>query len=187
MTIKSEGQMSQEHTEVSLHKAVENKNIDEVKRFLEEGVDVNEQDALGMTPLHIAIIEHYYECAKYLIEEKNADVNITSPFVGHPIFSAIRELADEREDLSELLIKNGASLTVRDERGYTPLHIAVHEGLEKITTLILNTDDSQINDKANDDKFTALDIARHYGQEISFTGEKQTSPLEQVLIEHNGK
>ena len=52
----------------SLEKAVDYKNINEVRRHLNEGADANKPDKNGQTPLHHAAERGYTEVAQTLIE-----------------------------------------------------------------------------------------------------------------------
>jgi ankyrin repeat protein len=51
-----------------------------VKLLLEHNADVNSFGYQKNTPLHEAIINENYDCAKYLIEIKNADQTIRNEF-----------------------------------------------------------------------------------------------------------
>ena len=58
-----------------LHFAADEGNLDEVKKLVEKGYDVNAFDeGLSFTPLHHAIINEQYKVAEYLIEA-GADIN----------------------------------------------------------------------------------------------------------------
>lgn len=57
-----------------LHFAAQKGDIEEVKKLIEEGFDVNRFDDLGMTPLHYAAMEEHLDIMKFLIDA-GADVD----------------------------------------------------------------------------------------------------------------
>ena len=59
---------------IALSDAVRTGNIEDVKKHLSAGADVNEKDKHGLTPLHLAAANGHKELAELLIE-KGADVN----------------------------------------------------------------------------------------------------------------
>ena len=51
-----------------LHSAVGYQNLNDVKKFISDGADINAQDGYGNTPLMLAAQANNYVIAKYLID-----------------------------------------------------------------------------------------------------------------------
>lgn len=69
--VKEEG-----NGQTALHKAVLANNVIEVKRLIAKGENVNQQDKLGNTPLHLAAFLGYMDCVKALLNTPNIDLSI---------------------------------------------------------------------------------------------------------------
>ncbi len=94
--------------------AVREYNIDQIKKLLENGADVNAADKDGWTLLHIISINDRLaagqpEAGKYSI------------------------------DLVRLLLELGADIQARTECGNTPLHYACTHGMVDVTRLLLES------------------------------------------------
>ena len=105
----------------SLEKAVEYKNVKEVRRHLNEGANVNKPDKNGQTPLHRAAGRGYTEVAQTLIE-RGAKINPKDNEGQTPLHLASRL---GYTPMIDLLITKGASLRSRDENGRGVMHHAV--------------------------------------------------------------
>lgn len=138
-----------------LHAAAEYGQSELVHLFVENGADVNDLDANGMSPLMIAAAharggKPYLDVAQELLN-MGADVNATSSLqrtvlhftaaaVSFPVSKAERTnpVPHHRDDtyqdssdhcigsLLSLFINAGAIIDSRDHRGDTPLHYAAH-------------------------------------------------------------
>ena len=64
-------------TDISIHAAAAKGNIEAVKKYLDDGKDVNAKDDTGMTPLHYETANDHKELAELLIA-KGANVNAKS-------------------------------------------------------------------------------------------------------------
>ena len=104
--------------EDSIHKAAELGDIDSVKRFIDEGIDVNEQED-GWTPLHYAAYGGHKEVVALLID-KGANVNARNYWGRTPLFL----VGFRSTDMFALLLDNGAEINSRDIGGGTALHYA---------------------------------------------------------------
>mgnify|MGYP003289443439 CR=1 FL=1 len=62
--------------QTALHKAVMANNVDEVKRLIAQGANVNQQDKLGNTPLHLAAFLGRTDCVVALLNAPNIDLSI---------------------------------------------------------------------------------------------------------------
>jgi ankyrin repeat protein len=94
---------------------------DLAKLAVDEGVDVNEKNPDGYTPLHFANnIEDNKEFTKLLIDN-GAEVNAKSKRGATPLHVAA-STRNGRTDIAELLVANGAEVNAKNTMGRTPLH-----------------------------------------------------------------
>lgn len=144
----------------TLHGAVERNNIDEVKRLIKEGENVNKIVSLrfyktSAAPLHIAATKGCSDIAALLIEKK-ANINILDNDKRTPLHIASFW---GQTDVVQVLIDNKAILDLKDSKGYTPLHLAVIDGVNgHITTEMLITAGADIELKNNEGQ-TPLHVA----------------------------
>jgi pectate lyase len=140
----------------NIHTAVSFENIEKVRSLVETGVDVNEKDDSGMTPLLRAVAGKHTEVAEFLIES-GADVNAGNKQSIVPLYRALwnRDLA-----MVKLLLENGADVNAQHvQTGYTPLHWAVMMDNKEIVELLLGAG-ADVNAKSNS-KETPLDVAAY--------------------------
>ena len=76
----------------------------------------------GFTPLLYAARKGCVECARILVEEGHADVNLTDPDRVTPLLLATLNL---NFDTAALLVKHGADVNKWDTWGRAPLYAAV--------------------------------------------------------------
>jgi len=107
---------AQNTPETPLISAALYEGVDEVKKVLTEGVDINQQDELGYTALIWACSyssrEDYRETAELLILE-GADVNLQAK----DGTAAIIESAGNSPEIFNLLVEKGADITVKKKDG----------------------------------------------------------------------
>lgn len=113
-----------------------------ISMLLKEGLDIDAQDSLGLTPLHIAILYEQLESAKLLLSS-GAKVNISTSAGESPFFLAAcrythQKLSNAYSTATDdpaasfehqarfltLLIDKGANINEQDEAGNTLLHYA---------------------------------------------------------------
>mgnify|MGYP003951823261 CR=1 FL=1 len=111
--------------------AIEVGNIEAVKQYLANGVDVNARDENDSTPLHIAVWEGHKEIVELLIST-GADVNAN--FSPRHQFNfrhstALHSAAFKgHKEIAKLLIAAGADVNAKKQGGITPLLITVDNG-----------------------------------------------------------
>ncbi|KAK8885840.1 hypothetical protein M9Y10_041294 [Tritrichomonas musculus] len=120
------------------------------------GFNVNEQNNLGQTPLHIAASLMNHEIFRILLNEENIDINLQDNKKNTPLFVCI---ANKDEEAALSLIERRDCLTnIQNEDGWTPLHFAASIGNVKLLMKIINKKDAPV-DVLNNDQMTPLDIA----------------------------
>jgi ankyrin repeat protein len=135
-------------------------NLDIVKVFLENGSDINGKVKGKVAPLMAASYHGQKSILEYLLQSK-ADVNITS----EEGVSSLMLVSDDY-NLTQLLIKAGASIEATDNQGRTALFYAViNNQLEKVKALIENGSNVNIQDKKG---ITVL----HLAEDIKDTKQK---------------
>lgn len=134
-----------------LHFAANEGNLDEVKKLLNSGYDVNAfDDDMSFTPLHYAIENEHYKVAEFLLES-GANINaykeekIGETPLGHVAANCTYEMA-------EFLIKNGANPTIPGWMQLTALDRAKQRKKEEegryVYNLLLKTAIKKYNYKA---------------------------------------
>ncbi len=114
----------------------------------DKGISINEKNAAGFTPLHLALDYRKYTVVKILIDRgANIDVVREADSVT-PLHLFSAGLRDERspewersqvEKLLNTFIEKGADINARDFLGATPLHYAVlNNNLKTAKVLIAN-------------------------------------------------
>jgi len=73
---------------MAIHYAARQGSIDAMKSMLDAGVDINEGDVDGNTPLLLAILNNHYDLAQVLID-KGADINKANRDGRAPLYTAI--------------------------------------------------------------------------------------------------
>ncbi|KAF8777205.1 tonsoku-like protein [Argiope bruennichi] len=115
--------------ETPLQLACIDKKFSTVKKLIESGHEVNVRDNCGWTPLHEAVNHDAPEIVEYLLDH-GADINDR----GGPGCQGITPLHDAAccglIHIMRMLISRGASVTVVDDRGFTPLERLIQRKME---------------------------------------------------------
>ncbi|XP_068717034.1 serine/threonine-protein phosphatase 6 regulatory ankyrin repeat subunit A-like [Montipora capricornis] len=128
---KADVDIQGEYGETPLYKAVRQKDVPLVKLLLENKADVNIRDRwAGGTPLHKAVTQKDVPLVKLLLENK-AIVNLPDGAEGNtPLhLCALYGLSE----ISQLLIKSGCNINLRNYSGETPLDIQKRLPLRRVT------------------------------------------------------
>lgn len=99
-----------------IHVSAREGAIDDVKKHLAAGVEVNIRDSEERTPLHWAVDRGHLSAVEVLVNS-NADVNAQDNEGQTALHYAV---LCEREDIAELLVKHHADLQIKDGDGNTP-------------------------------------------------------------------
>ena len=93
-----------------------------MKKLIKEGALINCIGSTGNTPLNLSVTGYYGDitvrAVKFLID-KGADVNFIDAGGAAPLHNF------KLKEVGDLLIKNGANLNAKTNKGHTPLHTAV--------------------------------------------------------------
>ena len=142
--------------------ACEEGNLDKVKKFTENGYDVNktsERYFMPRTPLMYAAGEGRFDVVKYLIDH-DADVSKKAWMERTAL-----HFASERGHLKvvEALLSKGAKIDVEDEDRRTPLTLAAGRGhIDILLCLVDNCERSDVDKKDHRER-TALHYASERG------------------------
>ena len=117
----------------TLHQAAADGNLDQVKKLLATGADINAKDGDGKTPLHLAARAGNREIAMLLID-KGADINAPGRWTARPLHTAAWE---GHVELVKLLIARGADVNTWQEDSWTPLHSAAHQGHKEVAEILI--------------------------------------------------
>jgi cytohesin len=125
----SEGQPAK-----SLHQAAKDGDLEQVKKLIAQGADVNAMNNQGRTPLHLAAFHGHREVAALLVA-RGADVNTSMR--DDPWTPLLDAACTGRTQVVKLLLQHEAKVDAGDSHGYTPLLYAIWSADEEsVRTLI---------------------------------------------------
>jgi len=127
------GQNNHPQSYKAIHEAVEKGDLEEVKRLLEKGADVNAKDKDGWTPFSRAANDGHKEVAELLIA-KGADMNTKDNWGETPLYQAVE---NGHKEVVELSIAKGADVNAKCDDGATLLHMAAIKGNKDIIELLI--------------------------------------------------
>lgn len=111
------GKQNESTPELDLHTAAHEGNVQAVRQHIASGIDLNQKDQYGATPLIVATTFGRTEVARALIEA-GADVEAPSSDGSTPLHIAAFFC---HEEIVASLLEHGADRTVRNGYGSTPL------------------------------------------------------------------
>jgi ankyrin repeat protein len=140
-----------------LHMAIDKNRPDIVKLLLSRGADVNSKNPLGeLGPLHVAAGQGRSEIIPILISFGADPDGKRGNFRFSPLCFA------SNADVAEILINYGADVHLRNENGFTPLHLLAEQGkVEAAEALLKHGAEIDARDKWGK---TPLHYASEYGQ-----------------------
>jgi ankyrin repeat protein len=103
-----------------LHQNVREQNLIKLKENIEAGMDINEKDGYGYTPLILAAYYNYGPLVKYLCE-KGADVDAQNNEGWTALLYAVYY---GYSDTFDILMHYGADVNIINNRGYNALGYA---------------------------------------------------------------
>ena len=105
-----------------LHMAIENYDLDELQRLIDDRVNLEETDSEGSTALQHAVIWTNHEAVEQLLQN-GAVVNTTDDWGTTPLMNAVHYAEDT--DIAKLLLENGADPSLKDTAGKTAYDYAM--------------------------------------------------------------
>ena len=119
------------------------------KYLVEEcGLNVNEIDAYGQTPIYYCVRDNKIETVKLMID-LGTNINIEDKYGQTCLFYAIRE---RHNDIVELLIEKGANVNQVDKKKRTPYSFAEKYNFQEICDLLLKKGANKPISKINAEK-----------------------------------
>ncbi len=157
-------------------------NIDEVKRLIRDGVDVNGKFNIGpnrgLTPLILAVKWGKADIGKLLIDA-GADLNVTMDGLTLLHIATLCINDNEAKAVTELLIAKGLDVNAKataEGKGTTPLHAAAGKGHVAMAEVLIKNG-AEVNARSQYSGSTPLDVA------IS----KKHEEMVDLLRKHGGK
>ncbi|KAG5893923.1 hypothetical protein JTB14_028733 [Gonioctena quinquepunctata] len=170
---------SREKQQSPLHLASMRGYGDCVDMLLRKGANPNSKNHMGQTPLHLAARAQDYMCMELLLKKGYANPNTEDYDKRTPLHAAVAKSA-RSSDIIDSLVSCGAKVNVKDQYGYTPLHIAALKGLaECVETLIYHGADVTAKCKCG---VTALNIIT---KKVPASFSMFTKKLDSAISLHN--
>jgi ankyrin repeat protein len=115
-----------------LHFAANNGVVATVKKWLDQGIDINARDDIGWTALHFAAQNNHFKTIDLLLEYK-ADPNIHDKQGNGPLWTAAMNVKGGNCQAVIALLKANANPDHKNHHGRTPRYLAksVGDGLEE--------------------------------------------------------
>lgn len=140
--------------------AVKFGDMAQLKKLLQDGVDINCKWEYGESLLHKAVDYKDLEMVNYLIES-GANINAKDNFGRTPLYCADPiTILGPAKDMAKLLLEKGADINVRDKNGATPLHYVKHEELAQLY-VSKGADVNAITNNGHTPLDYALDMSYH--------------------------
>lgn len=86
----------------------------------ETEINLNHTDRNGYTPLHFAVQENNYKVVEALLRKKAA-IDPIDKFGNTPLYKCVTEKVNI--DITKILLEHGASVTIKNSFGYSPLTV----------------------------------------------------------------
>jgi len=128
--------------------AAKNCNVEDMRRPLGAGADVESKDKGGWTPLSLAAAKGHLEAVKFLVKEAGADVESKSNEGRTPLSCAA--YYGNLEAVKFLVKEAGADVESKDKWGLTPLSPAAAKGRLEVVKFLVTEAGADVDSKDND-------------------------------------
>lgn len=119
-----------------LHAAVRSCDIGKVRQLLSAGCNVEDEDRIGRTALHIAAHTNGTSVIVEALLDHGANAN-ASALLSKCVTPLHVAALCGNADVAALLLRRGAKVNDTDKNGFTPLHNAASEGHAQLVNLLL--------------------------------------------------
>ena len=119
---------AQNHEEIAFMEAITDNDLQAVREFIDQGIDVNCTDDESSSPLHVAVFLGRDQIAGMLLAA-GASASALGQFGGQPLHVAAFA---GRITAVRMLLNHKADVDAVDEEGRTPLHLAADKGYLQI-------------------------------------------------------
>ena len=119
-----------------LNDAAKEGDLDEVKRLIEKGANIEVRDVSKSTPLYNAVDRGNKDVVEFLIL-KGANVNVNCTAVNYTPLHRATALFGGDKEMVNLLVANGANVNKVRKNGFTPLMDAEMRGAKDIMELLI--------------------------------------------------
>lgn len=144
--------------EASLHLAAKEGYEVVVRILVEQGADVTAKNQAGETALQLAARNGHEGIVRHLLDFLGEEINSEALLATSKVFK-VATAGDERA--MQVLIENGADITIEDQDGETALHVAAKEGHVALSRFLLENG-ANINALGRYER-TPISIALLYG------------------------
>ena len=130
-----------------------------------EGSNFDACEWRGRTPLHFAAEKGHLDCARFLVEEKGADINAKDKFGMTPLHLACET---GMLDIIHYLSEKGAQI-VQDNLGRTPLDVAAEKGqVDVLRDFASSNQQLLIADNSNEQSVVHFAAMSGFQEEVEF-------------------
>lgn len=127
--------------------AIKENDAMSVRLLLEEGVNVNQRNSAGATPLHRVTSTGNLEIAKMLIENQ-ANAEAKTKNGSTPLHTAVMA-PEPSAEMVTLILDQWVNVDEQDNFGKTALHFAAEKGNVEITQILIEDYEADVNIKDN--------------------------------------
>lgn len=91
-------------------------DLEAVEKFVNDGIDINQNNINGVTALMVSVYNKHYPIVKYLLE-KGADINFKDAYGNTALMYAV---CKQDEDMYKYLVNAGAGVDIKNKYGVSP-------------------------------------------------------------------
>lgn len=117
-----------------LYNEAKSGNLENVKKLVSRGIDINETNAHGVSPLYIACARGHKEIARFLMDH-GADIHRANVHGSTPLMAAAGK---GWEDIVQILISKGTAVNARAKQGVTPIFPAIKSSNTAVIRLLID-------------------------------------------------